>query len=278
VWTGINYRIFCALSSAFCDQIDEKRKLCDIKLLLVCTLWALDMKNTNWYEEEYTGFQFFLPGMYCVPVWDIPIIIYTHYSMKYFFQGLLIVLCSLVLQHPLQAAEDDVLTTINQAIKQYNNGDFAGAASNLDYAAQLVRQKKSEKMKELLPEPLAGWKAGEASSQAMGTAVFGGGVTVGREYTKASSSINVEIISDSPVLQSVLMMLNNPMFAGAGGGNLKTIKGQRAIIKYNGTNRSGDINIVVAGRFMVTIKGNHVEQDDLVAYAEAIDYQELTKY
>ena len=198
--------------------------------------------------------------------------------MKHFFQALLIILCVLVLGQPLHAESDDVLTTIEQAVKQYNGGDFAGAASNLDYAAQLVRQKKSEKMKELLPEPLPGWQGGEASAQAMGTAVFGGGVTVSRGYTKGASSVNVEIVSDSPVLQSVLMMLNNPMFAGAGGGNLETIKGQRAIVKYNGTNRSGDINIVVAGRFMVTFKGHEVERKDLVDFAEAIDYQELTKY
>ena len=198
--------------------------------------------------------------------------------MKYIFQALVFVFCSLVLSQPIFAEQDDVLTTIDQAVKQYKGGDFAGAASNLDYAAQLIRQKKSEKMKDLLPEPLSGWQAGEADSQAIGTAVFGGGVTVSRKYTKESSSIDIEIVSDSPVLQSVMMMLNNPMFAGASGGNLKTIKGQRAIIKYNGANRSGDISIVVAGRFMVTINGRQVDQADLAAYAEAINYQELMKY
>ena len=174
--------------------------------------------------------------------------------------------------------QDDVLTTIDQASKQYKQGDFAGAASNLDYAAQLIRQKKSENMKELLPEPLSGWQAGEAGSQAIGTAVFGGGVTVNREYTKGSSVVNIEIVSDSPVLQSVLMMLNNPMFAGASGGNLRTIKGQRAIVKYNGNSKNGEVSVVVAGRFMVTVNGKQVEEADLVAYAEAINFQELTHY
>lgn len=198
--------------------------------------------------------------------------------MKYIFQTLIIICCSLIFAQPIFAEQDDVLTTIDQAVKQYKGGDFADAASNLDYAAQLIRQKKSEKMKDLLPEPLSGWQAGAAEAQAIGTAVFGGGVTVSRKYTKKSSSINIEIISDSPVLQSVMMMLNNPMFAGASGGNLKTIKGQRAIIKYDGANRKGDISIVVAGRFMVTINGRQVDQADLVVYAEAISYQELMKY
>lgn len=174
-------------------------------------------------------------------------------------------------------AKDDVLTTIDQAVKQYKTGDFAGAASNLDYASQLVRQKKSERMKELLPEPLAGWQAKPASAQTLGTAVFGGGVTVSRDYNKANSSVGVEIVSDSPVLQSVMMMLNNPMFAGASGGTLTTIKGQRSIFKYDEKGRSGEINIVVANRFMVTVKGHNVDKEDLKSYAAAIDFLALAK-
>ena len=182
---------------------------------------------------------------------------------------------------PLQAGatgeKDDVLTTIAEAVKQYTNGDFAGAASNLDYASQLVRQKKSERMKDLLPEPLSGWQAQPASAQTLGTAVFGGGITVSRNYAKGVATVSIEIVTDSPVLQSVMMMLNNPMFAGASGGSLETIKGQRGIVKYEPKGHSGEINIVVANRFMVTVKGNNVERQTLVSYAGAIDFTSLAK-
>ncbi len=176
---------------------------------------------------------------------------------------------------PSAAARDDVLVTIAEAVRQYKAGDYAGAVSNLDYASQLIRQKKSEKMKELLPPPLAGWQAGDATAQVMGTAVFGGALTVSREYKKGPSSVSIEIVSDSPVLQQVMMMIKNPMFAGAGGGHLETIKGQRAIVKYDDQSRSGDVNIVVAGRFMVTVKGRQVTKDELVAYTRAIDFKAL---
>ena len=172
-------------------------------------------------------------------------------------------------------ARDDVLVTIEEAVRQYKAGEYAGAVSNLDYASQLIRQKKSEKMKELLPPPLAGWQAGDATAQVMGTAVFGGALTVSREYKKGPSSVSIEIVSDSPVLQQVMMMIKNPMFAGAGGGHLETIKGQRAIVKYDGKSRGGDVNIVVAGRFMVTVKGRQVSRKELVAYTRAIDFQAL---
>jgi hypothetical protein len=174
-------------------------------------------------------------------------------------------------------AEDEVLRTVDEAVSQYKKGDFAGAASNLDYASQLIRQKKSEEMKSLLPEPLTGWTAEPASAQALGTAVFGGGITVSRSYSNPPASLSIDIVSDSPLLQSLVMMLNNPMFVGASGGKLEAVKGQRAIVKYNESTRSGDLNIVVDNRFMVTVKGQKIGREDLLAFAGLIDFTELAK-
>lgn len=184
-------------------------------------------------------------------------------------------LAVLFLAMPLHAGEDTVLSTIKEATRQYQAGDYSGSASNLDYASQLIRQKKSEKMKDLLPEPLPGWDGKEASAQALGAAVLGGGVTVSRDYTRGPSTISVEIVSDSPVLQSVLMMLNNPVFAGAGGGRLETVKGNRSVLKFDSGKKSGELYIVVASRFVVTVKGRQVAREDLLAYGEAMDYRVL---
>ncbi len=209
---------------------------------------------------------------------SIPLLSDLRYAMlNTILPRLVLALSFLFCSQPLWAAEDTVLTTIKEATRQYQAGDYSGAASNLDYASQLIRQKKSEKMKALLPEPLAGWDAKEASAQALGAAVLGGGVTVSRDYSKGPAFISVEIVSDSPVLQSVLMMINNPVFAGAGGGRLETVKGQRAVLKYDSGKRSGELYIVVASRFVITIKGRQVDRDDLLAYGEAMDYRVLEK-
>lgn len=177
-----------------------------------------------------------------------------------------------------QEEPDDVLTTVHEAVKQYTLGDFSGAISNLDYATQLIRQKRSERMKALLPEPLSGWQAKPATAQALGTAVFGGGVTVSRDYyTDKGASLSIEMVSDSPVLQSIMTMLNNPMFAGAAGGIIKTVKRQRAMIKYDEKERKGEIDIVVASRFMVTVKGHGVERETLLKFAESIDFDGLAR-
>ncbi len=162
-------------------------------------------------------------------------------------------------------------------MKQYEKGDYTAAASNLNYASQLVLQKKSEKMKTLLPDAPPGWEAEEASSQALGSEVLGGGVTISRTYTKGEASVHLEVMADSPVMQSVLMMTSNSVFASAGGGKLETVKGNKAIVKYDDDDQSGEIYVVVDGRFVVVIKGRHVSREELVLFANIMDYQKLAK-
>lgn len=175
-------------------------------------------------------------------------------------------------------AEDNVLSTIKEAMKQYEKGDYTAAASNLNYASQLVLQKKSEQMQTILPEAPPGWQAEEASSQALGSEVLGGGVTISRTYRKGDSSVKLEIMADSPVLQSVLMMTSSSVFASAGGGKLETLKGNKAIVKYDDDDQGGEIYIVVDSRFVVVIKGRQVSRADMVLFANIMDYDKLSKH
>jgi hypothetical protein len=170
---------------------------------------------------------------------------------------------------------DDVTDSINEALKQYANGELADAVQSLDYASQLIRQKKAEQLEAFLPNPISGWQAEDAKSQAVGSAMFGGGVTAERAYVNGDSRVNVKIITDSPMLQGMMMMFSNPMMATSDGGKLEKIAGEKAIVKYRSENRDGNVNIVVAGRFLITVEGNDVARQDLIAFAQGIDFKKL---
>ena len=170
---------------------------------------------------------------------------------------------------------DEITDSIDEALQNYKDGDYSDAVANLNYASQLIQQKKGEDLKALLPAPLKGWTAEDASSQAMGAAMLGGGVTAERQYYKENSRINIQVVTDSPVLQGVMMMLSNPMFAASDGGKVQRINQQKAIVKYEAGRQSGSIQIVVANRFLVTIEGNDVAKEDLEAYAKAMDYKKM---
>jgi hypothetical protein len=170
---------------------------------------------------------------------------------------------------------DDVTDSINEGLQQYKDKKYSEAVQSLNYASQLIQQKKGASLETLLPEPLSGWTAKKASSQAAGAAMFGGGLTAERKYKKGSSSVEIQIITDSPIMQSVMMMFTNPMFATSDGGKLEKVGDQKAIVKYDTDRNRGDIKIVVANRFLITVEGRNVSKEDLEAYAKAIDYKKL---
>jgi hypothetical protein len=105
--------------------------------------------------------------------------------------------------------------------------------------------------------------------------MFGGGITAERTYTKDTGSVTVRIVTDSPMLQGMMMMFTNPVIATADGGKLEKIGGEKAIVKYNSGDQSGNINMVIASRFLVTVEGSSVSLEDLKAYAKAVDYKKL---
>lgn len=171
---------------------------------------------------------------------------------------------------------DDVMDSINEGIEAYKEGAYKDAVESLNYASQLIQQMKGENLTSYLPEPLEGWTAQTANSQTAGAAMFGGGITADRSYSKGNSQINISIITDSPMMQGMMMMFSNPMFASSDGGKLKKIKRQKAVVKYDANNKSGEIQIMAGDRIMVNVDGSNVSEADLMSYAKALDYKKLT--
>ena len=175
----------------------------------------------------------------------------------------------------LPAAADEILDQINNAIKLYKEGDFAGAAGELDFAAAQIRQMRAGEISGALPAPLSGWSAKAAETQAMSAAFFGGGTSASRNYGKGEAEISVQIVTDSPMLQAISTMLNNPMLLSGSGQKLVRIKGNKAAMEWEDDH--GTINVVAAGNVLVTVEGRQCRQEDLTAYAEAVDYDLLKR-
>lgn len=172
---------------------------------------------------------------------------------------------------------DDVTDSIKEGLDYYNQGDYANAMQSLDYASQLIKQKKGTMLEDYLPKPLSGWDADAATSTAASQALLGGGINAEREYHKNNRYLHASIMSDSPIMSSVMMMLTNPMIATSDGGKMEKINGQKALIKYDEESRSGEIQIVVANKYLVQFNGSDLDRDDLINYAKAIDYQKLAQ-
>jgi hypothetical protein len=172
---------------------------------------------------------------------------------------------------------DEITDSINEGLEYYKSGDLTSAVSSLGYATQLIQQKKGESLETLLPPALPGWKSDPATSNSAAGQFLGGGLSAEKSYEKDDSRVNITILADSPIMQGVMMMLSNPMLASSDGGKLRKIKNQKAVVKYNEINKTGEIQIVVVNRFLVTINGNNVSEDELVEYAMAVNYLKLSR-
>ena len=190
----------------------------------------------------------------------------------------LILIFFILTVYPLSLNADEVMDSINEALEYYKEGDHKAASSSLEYASQLIRQKRADTLQDLLPEPLEEWQADEAKSQAIGAALFGGGVTAERHYGKGTGSVNVKYLADSPMMQSMMMLFTNPTFVTASGGKLERIGGEKAIIEYDSHLKKGKITVLVGTNLVVTLEGKNVEKDDLMAYAKEIDYKKLSAF
>jgi hypothetical protein len=182
-----------------------------------------------------------------------------------------------LLAAPGPVLADEILDQINEAVELYKAGDYGAAATELDFAATQIRQLQAGRISEALPAPLPGWQAEDVETTAMSASMFGGGITAERQYTKDNASVEVQVLGEAPMLQAVLMMLKNPMVMSSSGKKLTKIKGQKAAWEYDENDLNGEIQIVVANSVLVNISGSNVAEKDLKAYAEAIDYDLISK-
>jgi hypothetical protein len=170
---------------------------------------------------------------------------------------------------------DDATHLITGALRQYVNGDYLEATNNLEYAAQLIRQKIQEELQLSLPSPLDGWKEKDEAPQAEGTGILIGGTLIKQNYYKDSSIITIGIIADSSFLKSIMTLLNKSLIATESGGKLKIIKEQKAIVTYKPIDKQGEIKIIAEGRILITLNGTNVSKEEIIAYANAVDYQKI---
>ena len=170
---------------------------------------------------------------------------------------------------PARAA-DDILDAIDQGRKAYQAGDLSNAKQQLDLASQLIGQKNAEGFAKLLPEPLPGWKAEKAQTQALGSTLVGASAA-SRNYTNAKGdNVDISITGDSAMVMQFAPMMANPAIA-ASMGKLIRIGNQRGV-----QNQNGDVIMLVANKFLVQVQGS-ADAASKLAYAKAIDIANLAK-
>ena len=172
---------------------------------------------------------------------------------------------------------DEITNRLQSGSQFYSQQKYSDAINEITYALSLIRQKQADELAQFFPPAPAGWQTEEAENQAAASMLMGGVTAVSKDYSKDSGeSVNISMAMDSPLLSSVLMFLSNPMFAG--GKRIETIGGEKALIDYDKESNSGNINVVVNSKLLLTVEGNDVSLDEMKGFLTTIDMAKLKTF
>jgi hypothetical protein len=109
------------------------------------------------------------------------------------------------------------------------------------------------------------------------------GVVIHREWGTAGASdgknINVDIISNSPLIASINALLSVPFVGNAGGNKVVKIGGYKAMItKTEGANDAVDYDLQLPlNNALITLKAPGLSQDDVIKLANTLPLQDIAK-
>lgn len=176
---------------------------------------------------------------------------------------------------------DEVTNQIDSAKKLYMEQKYSEALAELRFAMAQIQSKQAERLTAVMPDPLPNWKVDKVEGQYASTELMGGGMSISRHYYVEGSEkeVDIEVVTDSPLLQAVMMWLSNPMFAAMGGDTGKKpikVDGNKAMLEFNQEEGTGELQMVVGTKTLLTVKGRGLDRNDvLVEYAKRVDTVKL---
>ena len=195
----------------------------------------------------------------------------------------IVLVLSLSLMFPLAVMADDTLDAIEQGLAFYKKGKFSKAIGELEFALAQLRQKKGEAIEAILPDAPEGWVINKNNSGSSGGGgMFGGGVSVSRAYRQQSGrgQATIEIMSDSPLMQGMAAMLQNPMFAqGQKGTKLIRFQGEKALLTSQRDDRA-ELQMLINNKMLFKVSVRKVKDAAEVAkqFGKLVDLDKLAAF
>ncbi len=190
------------------------------------------------------------------------------------------VICSVFLLSlclALPAAADEIADQIKQGLKFYEDGKISQALGELEFAVAQLKQKKAEALAKVFPQAPAGWQAQKSQGKSMGAGLMGGGISAAKSYqNQKNGRVKIEIMTDSPFIQSLAMMLNNPMYASSGNNKLIRFKGQKAVIKSRSESKA-ELQTIIDNKVLLKVSARRVDDAAKVVrqFAELVDLDKI---
>ncbi len=174
----------------------------------------------------------------------------------------------------LSARADEVTDQLDAARKAYDTGELRGAIQALSFATARIQEKINDQLLKLLPEPLPGWQAEAAQSEAGGIAAMVAGTIISRTYRREDGAeVELRLMADSPMMAMMTMMMQTPFLMQASKEmRVYTNRGYQGMIQHTDDSDVWEISLMVGNRVVVQAKGSQIQdQRPVDDYLNALD-------
>lgn len=168
------------------------------------------------------------------------------------------------------ALADEVIEQIELGLELYQEQEYGAAITELEFAIEDMRKMMSGLIAQTFPEAPSGWTAQEASSGSNGggaAAMFGaGGTSLERVYQQedGNGQLTASMMLDSPLIQSMGAMFNNPAIIAAQP-NMERVRLGReaAVVKWEPERSRAEVTLMLDGRIMMQVKGENLDSQEV---------------
>ena len=185
-------------------------------------------------------------------------------------------------------AQADYSKYMATAKTSYAKPDLEDTRYNLMLALQQLDMKVGEEILKILPEKMDTLVAQKKNDNIMANSAGWIGTTIHREYGMTyKNKVDVDIVSNSPMVASLNAWLNNPMFAQMGGRKAMKVDGYKGSYTFEmteTTDTSGnaiktprsEMQIPIFSS-LITIKCENMKEDDFVKMLNTLPISKIAE-
>ncbi len=173
---------------------------------------------------------------------------------------------------------DPALSSIKRAEDLYRRGLYQDALRELRDAMSQIKARQTRAIVEVLPPPPRGWRASDPNTSPLAPDILGGGVKVSRHYTgPGGEEVDVSILSQSPLIQSILSLISSVSLTGQiGNTRLFYYRGEKALERFYPQEKRGELDVVVDGKTLVMVKGQNIPRASVLnQFLDGIDWEKM---
>ncbi|HWI93967.1 MAG TPA: hypothetical protein VNT20_21985 [Flavisolibacter sp.] len=178
-----------------------------------------------------------------------------------------------------QINAQDFAKRLTEAKAAYSSGKLDDSRFAMEQMLQELDVITGKEVLKILPAKMGDKSANAKADNVTGSSGFFG-VIIHREYgTVDSSNIDLEIISNSPLISSINAILSVPFMGASGDNKIIKINGYKALVeKVAGPNERTDYEIQLPlNSALITFKAPGYSQDDVIKMANTLPVEDIAK-